>query len=202
MVERQEEATSDELLQCSFSMWGLRPEQISASPVHHSWMQSRSFKFSPHVIKSRILHCPDIFLKYLSTDGIVLPELDKDDDTDDRDDSLSPEEHNEFKAFDDKIREAIAELDGHAGGVFPKLNWSAPTDAKWINAGNIQCFRPGDVYLVMKASDRVVFDLDYSLPALRSRLPPIVVLRKWANLHPSMEFRCFVCSNTLVGTSH
>lgn len=44
--------------------------------------------------------------------------------------------------------------------VFPKLNWSAPRDATWINAGeNLKCMSPGEVIMLIKSSDFAIHDL-------------------------------------------
>jgi len=139
----------------------------------------------------------------------------------------------------------------------PKLNWSAPKDAAWINMGSLKCTKAGDVYLLLKSSDFVGFDLekaweDLDLTAAdddndvsngdggggvggavgdemnnlsitkaahsttdETKLSAIngandarppgfeyeLVLRKWCNLHPSMEFRCFVYRHELVAIS-
>lgn len=138
------------------------------------------------------------------------------------------------------------------GGCFPKLNWSSPKDASWINCGSLKCTKPGDVYLLLKCSDFITFDLEKAWDGLRhcsetdddkdedddanpgtntndeknnrqmlsstttkdqndkkstssssSSLRPIdfeyeLILRKWCNLHPSMEFRCFIYKHTVI----
>jgi hypothetical protein len=104
----------------------------------------------------------------------------------------------------------------------PKLNWSSPKDATWVNGGSMQCKTPGDVYLLLKSSDFCLHDVlwktfqecrDYNDYINKSNnrntdsdsVAPItklqLVLRKWCNLHPSMEFRCFVRQHTLIGIS-
>ncbi|KAL7450987.1 hypothetical protein ACHAWC_004158, partial [Mediolabrus comicus] len=45
-------------------------------------------------------------------------------------------------------------------GCIPKLNWSSPKDATWINCGTLQCKTPGDVYLLLKSSEFIMFDLE------------------------------------------
>lgn len=140
----------------------------------------------------------------------------------------------------------------------PKLNWSSPKDATWINGGSLKCTTAGDVYLLLKSSDFVAFDLEHAWEGLAGDeccqtgmrcgtaddainlaaiTPPEspttsqhgetneggehhakngngsthgneprgfayeLVLRKWCNLHPSMEFRCFVYDHELVAIS-
>jgi hypothetical protein len=142
------------------------------------------------------------------------------------------------------------------GGCFPKLNWSSPRDATWINCGTLKCNKPGDIYLLLKCSDFIAFDLEKAWDGLRCcrssetddienvdddydyntdinnndendsqqilssstttkvnnkeksllsslSLRPInfeyeLILRKWCNLHPSMEFRCFIYKHDVI----
>ncbi|KAL3815844.1 hypothetical protein ACHAXA_002260 [Cyclostephanos tholiformis] len=149
---------------------------------------------------------------------------------------------------------------GEGGGCFPKLNWSAPRDASWINCGTLRCRKAGDVYILLKSSDFIAFDLEKAWEGLwedkengeeedddakdvvdndddddeeeeeeeekeegrldvatetmttsttmKNTMPTTpreyeyeLVLRKWCNLHPSMEFRCFVYDKELVAIS-
>lgn len=53
-------------------------------------------------------------------------------------------------------------------------------------------YDPNDLYQLVKASERI------SLCEDLSTLPELV-LRKWADLDPSMEFRCFVRAGNIVG---
>lgn len=132
-----------------------------------------------------------------------------------------------FPELDQKIGQAIDELGGGgSGGVAPKLNWSCPKDAVWMNGGSLKCQTPGDVYLLLKSSDFCLYDLQHALSDVRpvhddkiaeteSRItvsnpeeesPPKdhrlqLALRKWCNLYPSQEFRCFVRGHKLVAIS-
>ena len=55
------------------------------------------------------------------------------------------------------MRAAIAAL---GGAATPKLTWSAPKDAVWMATGNTtMCRNPGEVLLLLKASDAIAFDL-------------------------------------------
>lgn len=90
----------------------------------------------------------------------------------------------------------------------------------------MKCKTPGDVYLLLKSSDFCTHDALYeSLKDCRDyaiegnvdvdigvgvgvgveggvEYPPLqLVLRKWCNLNPSMEFRCFVRNHELLGIS-
>jgi len=130
-----------------------------------------------------------------------------------------------FPELDRRIEEAIEELKGgneSTGAVAPKLNWSSPKDAVWLNAGTLKCQSSGDVYLLLKASDFCLYDVQHALSDVRDRgvgdrssndgvVPPPacrpfpfrlqLALRKWCNLYPSQEFRCFVRGHELIGIS-
>ena len=181
------------------------------------------------------------FKDYLLSDGVKLPkdatklsscagvsntieeddEFDNDDDNDDNDDDDELEAFH-FPSLNQKIEETIRDKFPSAGGVLPKLNWSAPRDATWINEGTMKCKTPGDVYLLLKSSDFCTHDVlfeslkdckDYTTdPASGDEEilsssndkhhPPLqLILRKWCNLNPSMEFRCFVRNHELLGIS-
>ncbi|KAM4901742.1 translation initiation factor eIF2 assembly protein isoform 2-T2 [Sylvia borin] len=110
----------------------------------------------------------------------------------------------EFPEFTAKVQEAISSL---GGSVFPKLNWSAPRDAYWIAMNSsLKCKALSDIFLLFKSSDFITRDLtqpfihctdDSPDPSLNYEL----VLRKWCELIPGAEFRCFVKENKLLGIS-
>uniref|UniRef100_A0A8B9P391 Translation initiation factor eIF2 assembly protein n=1 Tax=Apteryx owenii TaxID=8824 RepID=A0A8B9P391_APTOW len=110
----------------------------------------------------------------------------------------------EFPEFAAKVQEAISSL---GGSVFPKLNWSAPRDAYWIAMNSsLKCKTLSDIFLLFKSSDFITRDLtqpfihctdDSPDPSLDYEL----VLRKWCELIPGAEFRCFVKENKLIGIS-
>ncbi|KAF9435279.1 hypothetical protein BGZ76_006576 [Entomortierella beljakovae] len=107
-----------------------------------------------------------------------------------------------FPALEREIQQTIDELGGE---IFPKLNWSSPRDASWIAASNtLKCHNPGDVFLLLKSSDFIAHDLAHAYEdcsdeadgktglGIKTRPDTIeLVLRKWFDLAPSMEFRCF-----------
>lgn len=146
---------------------------------------------------------------------------DSDDDSDDDEALGDPSEH--FREVHERIKVTIAEL---GGSVAPKLNWSAPKDATWIAATNsMRCRSAGDVYLLLKSSDFVAHDLEMAFDGCEAeggpdeegaglaRGPDAVtetetegiaydlVLRKWVEMNPSLEFRCFVRGRALIGIS-
>jgi hypothetical protein len=92
----------------------------------------------------------------------------------------------------------------------PKLNWSSPKDATWMNANSMDCRTANDVYLLLKSSDFVTHDLEHAFDETvpgegpeaeltTATIPYHLVLRKAFEMNPSVEFRCFVRNRKLVG---
>jgi len=87
------------------------------------------------------------------------------------------------------------------------LNWSSPKDATWIHDSHtMNCHTVGDIYLLLKSSDFIIHDLLHAWDNVQNI--PVnhvtkyqLILRKWSQLHPSMEFRCFVSYHTLIAIS-
>ena len=113
-----------------------------------------------------------------------------------------------FGSLLEKIQKTIQQFDG---SVFPKLNWSAPKDAAWMSpTGTLRCENASDVILLLKSSSLIVHDLVLKLVFLSCGCPWYLltairpekfylVLRKWYDIAPSMEFRCFVRNSRLFG---
>jgi len=162
----------------------------------------------------------------LRADGIVLPsdeeqtphgwsdsdsgifENPNDEDEEDEDEDVA----SPWREIHEMIKATIEELEGR---VVPKLNWSAPKDATWISALNsMECRSANDIYLLLKSSDFVTHDLEHafddcvddegtpldpeSKSEATSKLPYYLVLRKYFQLNPSLEFRCFVRKRRLL----
>ncbi|KAF3045394.1 hypothetical protein E8E11_006713 [Didymella keratinophila] len=178
---------------------------------YHSWHP----KFRAVTPKARLVPLPAAFLDYLRSDGIVLPPEETDNPAWSDDDSgifSGPDNNNdgdEEADTDPSVRwrdahDAIAStIDELGGKVAPKLNWSAPKDATWIAATNsMECSSPNDIYLLLKSSDFITHDLahafDDTAPGPEPDIPYHLVLRKWINLNPSVEFRCFVRGRRLI----
>ena len=167
--------------------------------------------------KARLLQLPAPFLDYLRADGIILPSDDEVvrpewSDTDSGIFSGSDNVANQSESEDEDedvaagwrhthnaIKNIIAEL---GGKVAPKLNWSAPKDATWMNANTMICRTPNEIYLLLKSSDFITHDLEHAFDdtvdshssnLTTDSIPYHLVLRKaipgW---NPSIEFRCFV----------
>jgi hypothetical protein len=182
---------------------------------YHSW-HPRYRTITP---KSRLIPLTQPFLEYLRADGIVLP----DDDADaqpawDSDSGVFSSSENPDAGEDEdrdvaerwrdlhtSIKRTIAEL---GGNVVPKLNWSAPKDATWMNANTMQCRSPNDIYLLLKSSDFVTHDLEHAFDdtidsaeqSMQSiDIPYHLILRKTVpHFNPSVEFRCFVRNRKLL----
>uniref|UniRef100_A0A8C5EWV1 Translation initiation factor eIF2 assembly protein n=1 Tax=Gouania willdenowi TaxID=441366 RepID=A0A8C5EWV1_GOUWI len=166
--------------------------------------------FKKHTIKSLILPLPQNVIDYLLDDGtLVVSGSDhntqqthtNNSDSDVEEDVQAPE----FPEFTSKVLEAINVLGGR---VFPKLNWSAPQDANWIALNSsLECQSLSDIFLLFKSSDFITHDLTQPFHLCSdedSPNPPInyeLVLRKWSELIPGGEFRCFVKENKLIAIS-
>ncbi|XP_040403287.1 cell division cycle protein 123 homolog [Cygnus olor] len=173
--------------------------------------------FRTVTIRSVILPLPDNVKEYLLDDGTLVvsgredPPMHAQEGSDDAEEIQWSDDENtttlkapEFPEFTAKVEEAISSL---GGSVFPKLNWSAPRDAYWIAMNSsLKCKALSDIFLLFKSSDFITRDLtqpfihctdDSPDPSLDYEL----VLRKWCELIPGAEFRCFVKENKLIGIS-
>ncbi|KAK5017154.1 cell division cycle protein-like protein [Cryomyces antarcticus] len=199
------QCTRSHILHCSYHYW--HPKYRAITP------------------KARLIPLSQPFLDYLRADGIILPpddnapeawsdsdsgiysSTDNPSDSEDEDDDPSAQ----WREIHQSIKSTIAEL---GGKVVPKLNWSAPKDATWINATNsMECRTPSDIYLLLKSSDFVTHDLEHAFDDCEdyshsdtaasaadplSEIPYHLVLRKYLLLNPSVEFRCFVRNRKLI----
>ena len=210
--------------------------------------------FRKVTIKSKIIPIGETFVEYLKTDGLKLPpqiqnemdnvyELDSDNDSDDpfseedgnesnsNDDSKSDEADSEnnidFSKMGNLLRDIAEKMKELKGAVVPKLNWSAPSDAKWINGETLKCEYISQIVLLLKSSQFVQHDLCFPFHGCSDfvdnaenvensenvenvdnaengevqtlhTLSYQLVLRKWSTLHPNREFRCFVYDQELI----
>lgn len=157
------------------------------------------------------------FLQYLESDGIALPNgaphesalfqkpvPDSDNEysdwEDDETSSSKIDPTDSFKELHNEIKGIIKEYKS----VAPKLNWSSPQDATWMMTNKtMQCFSASDLYLLLKSSDYINHDLYHAFDDVETSegVEFELVLRKWVNINPSMEFRCFVRDRQLIGIS-
>ncbi|KAJ5203916.1 uncharacterized protein N7498_004795 [Penicillium cinerascens] len=196
------------------------PDRLPFPPVTYSHILHCSYhdwhaRYRTLAPKSRVIPLPASFVNYLRADGIVLPpeaaRPTDDDDYDTFSDSGEEEQDpsTEWPEIHTQIKNTITEF----GKVTPKLNWSAPKDATFMSATNdTQCQTPNDIYLLLKSSDFITHDLDHPFDdcvpdptnghsEAESVLPEVpyhLVLRKYANFNPSLEFRCFVRNRKLL----
>ncbi|XP_055939325.1 cell division cycle protein 123 homolog [Argiope bruennichi] len=177
--------------------------------------------FKKVTIKSIILPLPEEFVSYILKDGVILPKdtgygytvqvNDSDADSEveeswDDGEEIEPEAP-QFLDFDKNVRDAIDTL---GGKVFPKLNWSSPRDASWISFNNSCCCTSlSDIYLLLKSSDFIIHDLtqrymlcedfEQNQSNNAEKEDFYLVLRKWTEIDPSCEYRCFVRNGLLIG---
>jgi hypothetical protein len=153
-------------------------------------------------------------LNYLKSDGVVIPKeacveqsVRSDDDESyyvgsidwdpvgENDDEITSPTFPEFsKELDNSIRE-------FGGAIFIKMNWSSPSDAAWVATNNsLKCSNLQDIYLLLKSSDKISKDLhsDYK----NDNGPKYyLVIKKWKDICPGSEFRCFVSGDELIAIS-
>lgn len=132
----------------------------------------------------------------------------EDSDDDDWKDEEQETSYPDFPSFDLAIKEAMKKL---SKKVFIKLNWSSPKDAAW-SLSKLSCDKLSDIYILLRSSDFVNHDLNLPFDgcddkrdgekereACKKGLNYFLVMREWISLNPSMEFRCFVANNRLIG---
>ncbi|KXJ70688.1 hypothetical protein RP20_CCG022758 [Aedes albopictus] len=163
-----------------------------------------------NTIKSFVIPIPDDVLAYLRQDLVILPKecstLHSSEDTKTKhfnsyDDQFSDDEEDEelpeFPEFSKKLADAIEKLGGSA---FVKGDWHCPKDAQWITLGQSLCVKDiTDVYQLLKASSFCKEDFAERSPANSSGYH--IILKKWRDIHPGSEFRCFVRNKSLVAIS-
>eukprot|EP00547_Thalassionema_nitzschioides_P005698 CAMPEP_0194217800 /NCGR_PEP_ID=MMETSP0156-20130528/22274_1 /TAXON_ID=33649 /ORGANISM="Thalassionema nitzschioides, Strain L26-B" /LENGTH=365 /DNA_ID=CAMNT_0038946937 /DNA_START=79 /DNA_END=1176 /DNA_ORIENTATION=- len=192
----------DDIVACQFSNWY---ETFRTLPKDR-------FPRKTVTIKSIVIPLPQAFLDYLKTDGVTLPieatnvsslTAEGDDNSEWSDEDNDNEDAKEF-SFPTLTEEIRAGIETLGGEVMPKLNWSSPKDAVWMNNGKLKCQTPGDVYVLLKSSDFIMHDLLHVFDnSIGEKLDVSyeLVLRQWCNLYPSMEFRCFVWGKELIAIS-
>ncbi|TQS37684.1 hypothetical protein Golomagni_01831 [Golovinomyces magnicellulatus] len=191
---------------------------ISRSHILHCSYDHWHPMYRSSAIKSKIIPLPPSFINYLRSDGIILSsdsfnvsptyfnENSNDTFVSSENDSGSESEDSPLVLFPElhkKINQTIAEL---GGLVAPKLNWSAPKDATWISIKNsMECATPDDIYLLLKSSDFITFDLEHPFDETveeeritNKDIEYVLVLRKWFQINPSSEFRCFVRNRNVI----
>lgn len=175
--------------------------------------------FRPITFETVFLQLTPDFLSYLLSDGVILPpslipnhhnrqlQVSDSESEEDEEDWEEPPQATQpdFPDLEVKIRAAIEHLGGE---VFVKLNWSAPRDCSWLIQDNSLCARtPLDVILLLKGSEFIQHDLTQAFVESvdgKGEVPSggfILTLRRFANITPAGEFRCFVRGNKLLAVS-
>ena len=173
-------------------------------------------QFRHVTIKSTCIPLPEPFLETLLSDEFHVDasafptrhvneyDQDSDDEWDYGEGAGKTDMATQFPDLNQAISDCIAKYEG---GVLPKLNWSSPKDAVWMNTcGTLRCERPVEIYMLLKSSDFIVHDLCHPFDecsdveteqgqngsVVTPGVPYTLVLRKWSNLHAGREFRVFV----------
>lgn len=161
----------------------------------HEWYD----KFEKNTIKSRIVPLPKEFIDYLKEDNIMIPDTLATDPNSTEDEEEIDDVCQRFSELNNKIKSSMDELKNE---VFIKTNWSCPKDVSWMIGGSLKCFNLRDIYLLLKSSDRVMYDFESIYEHCEDKTvvtEHYLILRRWCNLNPSMEFRLFVYDEELVG---
>lgn len=189
-----------------------REEEVCL-PIHwHSLFSSESEEGKEgkrrKTLKTAFVPLDDDFLRYLLEEGVLLPKESSvhgvgDGTLSDDEDSHEISEEGPLKApsFPELTKAISNAITSLGGKVFVKLNGESAMDAAWVNGGSFACQSAGDVYLLLKSSDKISRQAEEVLMTNSLNPPPHLSIVKWANLFPSMEFRCFVKDNQLVGIS-
>jgi len=164
------------------------------------------------------LTLPGEVLSYLREDGqLVLPKECNKDSYDGKEDDYEEfgdidwndnesQEENEQKSFPEFSKEVLKVMNDFGGEVFIKLNWSSPKDATWIGFNNsMKCTSLSQLYLLLKSSDFLAHDLSMPFSSCEDVKPEdngnivySLVIRKWVDVHPGTEFRCWVSGSRVV----
>uniref|UniRef100_A0A182P4W2 Uncharacterized protein n=1 Tax=Anopheles epiroticus TaxID=199890 RepID=A0A182P4W2_9DIPT len=188
-------------------------EQEKQACMHVNWYEL----FQKNTIKSCIIPVPEDVLAYLRQDMLILPKEcsnftdvstgegfqtthynafdDQFDGSDGEEDDAN--EQPAFPEFSQALTDAIRSLGGCA---FLKSDWHCPKDAQWITLGQSLCVRDiTDVYQLLKASSFCKEDFRERSEVNESGYH--IVLKKWKDIHPGSEFRCFVRNRSLLAIS-
>ena len=70
----------------------------------------------------------------------------------------------------------------------------------WVTSTKtLRCTSLEDVYLLLKSSDRISKDLNAIKINKDDSIKPCLILKKWKEIDPCTEFRCFVKDKKLMG---
>lgn len=186
------------MLQCSLPSWYSQFEKVTFSTV--------------------CIPLPGEVLDYLREDGLmVLPKECNNESYDGKEedyeefgdtdwDDEDKQQENEQKSFPEFSKEVMKVVKHFGGDVFIKLNWSSPKDATWVAFNNnMKCSSLSQLYLLLKSSDFVAHDLSMPFSSCEDctsedseNVSYSLVVRKWVDVNPGTEFRCWVADGRLV----
>jgi hypothetical protein len=182
--------------------------EVRASDMDECSVCAWHDRFKQYAVDTVIIPLSADFLSYLKEDGLILPSSHATVDhlSDDEDYQVvdEPTQTRNFDELEKQVTEAINQLGGE---VFVKLNWSAASDAAWINCNSLKCSKFHEVVMLLKSSDRIMFDMENiydscsdSEALIPHQLERSLVLKRWMNIEASMEFRVFIYKGQLQGT--
>jgi len=166
--------------------------------------------FQKIMLKGCIVPLPKEFVEFLLEDRFVVsetcfPRFDGNEKYDEGEDPWPDEEpetqSKEFPVLEQNVNQIIQDL---GGSVFPKLNTKAPQDATWMNSTcTLKCDSFSEILLLLKSSDLISHILLQNTNDIENKnnIEHCLQLRKWYNLNPAMEFRCFVRNHSLIAIS-
>ncbi|XP_022670407.1 cell division cycle protein 123 homolog [Varroa destructor] len=213
-----------EIMQCSFPVWYYQFEKVT--PL--SFITPLPADFVEYLLSDDTLRLPGKPYQWNRKTQKDNSQEDNDSDvswSDVEDDDELGEGATDVPAFEKLSRWVSKKIRKLGGRCFPKLDWSCPKDASWIGLNNsLSCSTFVDVCLLLKSSSFVIHDLtnpfeycDDTIPLdtachetvaeniiggeAASCIPHHLVLRKWVEIEPSFEFRCFVHHRELTAIS-
>ncbi|KAK2803851.1 hypothetical protein FQN50_006859 [Emmonsiellopsis sp. PD_5] len=205
--------TKAHILHCSYHYWhpiyrSITPKArlIPLTDAFLDYLRADGIVLPPH--------------KTISDDDSGIYSISDDEDDEDEDPSaLWPEIHSQVKAT---IEELGGKVTPKLNWSAPKdATWISATN-------DMECRSPNDIYILLKSSDFVTHDLEHAFDGCVSdakareiiqtqqlgredpsqpkssedeappKIPYHLVLRKYINLNPSLEFRCFVRNRQLL----
>ena len=156
-------------------------------------------RYRTWTIPTTLIPLSSEFVQFLIDDGVTTPS----------DPSCSPWTPSLYSAME-------SALDKYCKEVFIKLNWSAPRDGKWI-LGSMKCINIEDILLLLQSSDFIVHDICHAYDHCHNEnekdhcektnedvkpLDQTLAIRSWtSNLRSSLEFRCFISNDSILGIS-
>ncbi|CCH44582.1 Cell division cycle protein [Wickerhamomyces ciferrii] len=210
--------TKEQIVNCSFSSWYPKykkhvPKAHIIKPLPQSFID---------YLSSDGIELPDDghYAVNVGDGDNEYSDWSSDSDNDEGDESADEEDDgqkvsqgkkNTFEQFKE-VHEDIKDYIRQNGPVTPKLNWSAPRDATWILTSNtMKCENASDVYLLLNSSNYITHDLSSGFAGVEeeeendtkkeTELEFELVLRKWFNINPALEFRCFVKNRKIIGVT-